>query len=702
MKAFIKKILSIVTLGSALVAGSPAVIAAGLMTPSDASIPALEIKSHHVDVTIDNGYAITQVDQVFSNPNTTDLEAIYSFPVPEKGAVSEFTVWIDGQPVIGEVLKKEQARKLYEAEKAAGREAGLTEKKQHYRFEVSISPVRANQDVRIRMVYLQTAHVDNSMGRYVYPLEEGQTDSQADAFWSYNPVVKEDFSFNVNLRSAYPVTGVRLPEHPAAVISNSSDQEWQVALGKSIRSPAEVTRSEEVPSTSTAVKAEAESVVVATSNQAAMRLDKDIVVYWRLAPNLPGSIDLVTHREPGAARGTFMMTMTPGDDLAKITEGRDWAFVLDMSGSMSGKYQTMVNAVQGALGRLNPEDRFQLTLFDDQVMDLTNQWINATPENVTKWGNTLANTAPRGSTNLYAGLKQGLNKLDADRTGAIILVTDGEANVGITEKKQFLSMMEGHDVRLFTAVMGNGANRPLLNAMTEISNGFAVSVSNSDDIAGKLMEFTSKVSHEALHDVSLNISGIKTADLTPQQISSLYRGEQLVVFGHYWGSGEATVTLTGKVSGEAKTYRSRFDFPENETLYPEVERLWAYAKIQSLQDKIDYLGAEGDYKNAIIDLAVENSLVTDHTSMIVMRDEQFAAQGIERKNKQRRAKETQAKATRSQAPVVNHRVDTSTPAFSKPRASHRSGGGNSGGGSLSLLLLLPLALLGVFRRRHLN
>jgi len=262
--------------------------------------------------------------------------------------------------------------------------------------------------------------------------------------------------------------------------------------------------------------------------------------------------------------------------------------------------------------------------------------------------------------------------------------------------------MEGHDVRLFTAVMGNGANRPLLNAMTEISNGFAVSVSNSDDIAGKLMEFTSKVSHEALHDVSLNISGIKTADLTPQQISSLYRGEQLVVFGHYWGSGEATVTLTGKVSGEAKTYRSRFDFPENETLYPEVERLWAYAKIQSLQDKIDYLGAEGDYKNAIIDLAVENSLVTDHTSMIVMRDEQFAAQGIERKNKQRRAKETQAKATRSQAPVVNHRVDTSTPAFSKPRASHRSGGGNSGGGSLSLLLLLPLALLGVFRRRHLN
>ncbi|MGB1310023.1 MAG: hypothetical protein ACPG47_02380, partial [Leucothrix sp.] len=64
--------------------------------------------------------------------------------------------------------------------------------------------------------------------------------------------------------------------------------------------------------------------------------------------------------------------------------------------------------------------------------------------------------------------------------------------------------------------------------------------------------------------------------------------------------------------------------------------------------------------------------------------------------KQRRAKETQAKTQRSQAPVVNHRADTNTPAFSQPRASHSSGGG---GGSLNFLLLLPLAILGLFARR---
>ncbi len=689
MKALLTKILTTITLGVALLATAPSAMAAGLMTPVDSSKPALSIKSHHVDVTIEDGYATTEVTQTFANPHQTDLEAIYSFPVPEKGSVSEFTIWIDGKPVIGEVLEKEKAKKLYEEEKAAGRDAGLTEKKKHYRFEVKVSPVRAGQTTKIRLVYLQVADIDNSMGRYVYPLEEGETDDQANAFWSYNPVVEEGFSFNINLRSGYPVSGVRLPQHPQAIISHANENEWKVNMTTSA-----------VTSNSNENEGSSNTATTSPTSQAAMTLDKDIVMYWRLAANLPGSIDLVTHREEGAKRGTFMMTLTPGDDLSKITKGRDWAFVLDMSGSMSGKYQTLVDGVQRALGSLNPEDRFQLILFDNVVEDLTKTWINVSPENVKYWGGKLASTQPRNGTNLYAGLNHALKALDADRTGAIILVTDGEANVGVTEKKKFLKLMSGHDVRLFTAVMGNGANRPLLNAMTEISNGFAVSISNSDDISGKIMEFTNKVTHSALHDLELKISGIKTADMTPDKISSLYRGEQLVVFGHYWGDGEANVKLSAKVSGEDKLYQSRFNFPKNETSNPEIERLWAYAKIQDLKNKIDYLGSDADFKNAIVDLAVDNGLVTDYTSMIVMRDEQFEAHGIERKNKKRREKEQLAKKQRAQSPVASRRVDAQQPAFKSKRSSFNLGGG--GGGAFNPLMFLPLILLGFYRRKKSN
>ena len=91
--------------------------AAGLLTPADGSGAQLDIREHHVDVVVEDGYAITTVNQVFFNSHGMDLEAIYSFPVPEKAAVAEFTVWIDGKPVSGEVLEKQQARQVYESEK---------------------------------------------------------------------------------------------------------------------------------------------------------------------------------------------------------------------------------------------------------------------------------------------------------------------------------------------------------------------------------------------------------------------------------------------------------------------------------------------------------------------------------------------------------------------------------------------------------
>ncbi|MFC1797589.1 VIT domain-containing protein, partial [Pseudomonadota bacterium] len=92
-------------------------------------------------------------------------------------------MWIDGQPVTGEVLEQEQARQLYEEEKAAGRDAGITEKNSYRTFETRVSPVRAGQDTRLRLVYLQPAEVDTGIGRYVYPLEEGGVDEEKLAFW---------------------------------------------------------------------------------------------------------------------------------------------------------------------------------------------------------------------------------------------------------------------------------------------------------------------------------------------------------------------------------------------------------------------------------------------------------------------------------------------------------------------------------------
>ena len=324
---------------------------AGLMTPTGSNLTNIEIRQHHVNVVIEDGYAITTVEQVFANPHSTDLEAIYSFPVPEKAAVGEFTYWIDGSPVTGEALEKQQAREIYQQEKQAGRETALTEQDNYKTFDIAIYPVRAGQEVRISLTYIQPVHIDSSIGRFVYPLEEGGVDEQKMSFWTYNEAVEEAFSFNLSFRSSWPIDDFRLPQHPQANIQQLSDSEWNVSLVNEVTAIEEGTLSGTIP-----------SVV--------HRLDQDIVVYWRQVQGLPGSVEMITYKEDPAERGTFMLTLTPGDDLAPITDGRDWVFVLDFSGSMEGKFHSLIEGVNKGLGRLNPNDRFRIILFNNQAREI--------------------------------------------------------------------------------------------------------------------------------------------------------------------------------------------------------------------------------------------------------------------------------------------------------------------------------------------
>ena len=636
------------------------------------------------------------MDQVFYNPHQKDMEAIYSFPVPDKAAVSEFVMWIDGKPVTGEVLEKKRAREVYEDQKSQGNDSGITEKNEYKTFEITVSPVRAQQEARIRLSYYQPAHVDTGIGRYVYPLEEGGVDDHALAFWTTNDRVTGAFSLDLEIRSAYPLSGVRLPNHPQAQVTQQGDK-WLVHMDNHLKSIPVADQSDPALTINNGVEEGEDTAVpaapVAVDNS--FRLDKDVVVYFRHAENLPGTVDLVAYKEAGAKRGTFMLTVTPGMDLQPITEGRDWVFILDISGSMKGKYATLAEGVSRTLKNMTDRDRFRIVLFNSSVQELTNGFVIANPQNIQTYTDRVAAIQPNQGTNLYEGMQLGLKALDADRTSSLILVTDGVANVGETQQRKFLELIRKYDVRLFTFIMGNSANKPLLQALTRESNGFAANISNSDDIIGKILEAQSKVNHQSLHGAEIKISGVKTTDVMPKKIGNVYRGQQLIVFGHYFGDGVAKVELTGKISGEDKVYSTEFEFPKVSEEHPEIERLWAYSTIESLMQEINDFGEDKDLKNSVTDLGVEFSLVTDYTSMVVVKEDVFQKLGIDRRNQKRLKKEQAARTARRTQPVRSRRVDQAKPMFNNNQPTYSGGAGALGPGSL--LALSPL--LWGFRRK---
>src|ERR1043166_1246907 len=180
---------------------------AGLLKPVG-STDALSIKSHAVNVTIDNGYARTEVDQVFANGGSQDVEAVYTFPVPKQANLSELSLWVNGQELLGEVVEKEKARQVYRDQQSKGNDTALAEKDDFKTFDVRVGRVRAGSETRVRLVYYQPLEIDLNVGRYVYPLAEGGGDEERIAFWSVDEKVSSSFRFNLQLKSAFPVKDI--------------------------------------------------------------------------------------------------------------------------------------------------------------------------------------------------------------------------------------------------------------------------------------------------------------------------------------------------------------------------------------------------------------------------------------------------------------------------------------------------------------
>ncbi len=626
-------------------------MAAGTLTPVGSNFKPIEIRDHHIDVVINNGFAMTEVTQTFYNPNDRDLEALYSFPLPKTASLSEVTIYAGENEINGEVLEKGTARKVYESERDKGNNTGLAEKNGYQSFDFSVSPIPATDETRIRFVYYQPISIDTGIGRYNYPLEEGGTDDTGSSFWLQNDNVTGDFSANVTLKSSWPLVNIRVPGYEnEAAITRVDDGIHEIEL---IRHGG--------------------------------KLNRDFIIYYRLQENLPGRVELMAYRSDKSKPGTFMMIMTPGLDLQPINRGADYTFVLDISGSMASKIHTLANGVEKTLEQFHPNDRFRIITFNTRAKEITNGWVAATEENVQTYVVKVKTLGVNGGTNLYSGIDKALKNLDDDRATSIILVTDAVTNTGIVRPQEFYKLMKQYDVRIFGFVMGNSGNWPLMRMICNVSGGFAKGVSNDDDILGQMLLAKNKIAFECLHDAKLSISDVKTYDISNKAIGKIYRGQQLVFLGKYEKGGTASITLDATLTGKDKHYTTTFDFPDIDTTHPELERLWALDQIEMIENLANAgLTQEKESKKSILNLGLQYQIVTDETSMVVLSDSVFEERGIERRNRDRVAIERQAQVARKSQPRQNHRVDQKKPMFKHHAPS--VGGGAVGPWMVGLII----------------
>jgi Ca-activated chloride channel family protein len=163
------------------------------------------------------------------------------------------------------------------------------------------------------------------------------------------------------------------------------------------------------------------------------------------------------------------------------------ALVLDRSGSMSGRpLEAAKEAASRFASFLSPADRLSVVAFDDEVRTIYGP-AAAGGDGAQQ---AIAKLQPGGSTNLSGGWLKGLNHVQAapvDGTNRVVLLTDGQANQGITDPDQLGGMVRaGAGNRVTTTCVGFGAhfNEDLLEGLGRQGGGNYYYVESVEQMSG--------------------------------------------------------------------------------------------------------------------------------------------------------------------------------------------------------------------------
>ncbi len=197
------------------------------------------------------------------------------------------------------------------------------------------------------------------------------------------------------------------------------------------------------------------------------------------------------------------------------------SLVMDRSGSMQGeKIQRAREAVCYCVDQLLPDDRVSVIVFDE-VVELRVPCQQATDKQQIK--RHIRSIEARGSTALHeAWVRGGIEvsqQLSPEVINRVMLVTDGQANVGETRNDRIISQageLAARGVSTTTIGIGNDFNEDLLIPMAEAGRGNAWHVREAAEMerifATELEGLTAQVGHT----VSLGFSpgdGVRVSDV---------------------------------------------------------------------------------------------------------------------------------------------------------------------------------------------
>ncbi len=557
------------------------------------SVDDLPLRSTQVNVQISGVIADVEMVQEYQNMGNEVIEAIYCFPLSTRAAVHGMDMYVGKRLIRAKIQEKKKAKKTFETAKREGKTASLLEQHRPNVFQMNVANILPGDSVKIVVKFTELLVPEQKVYSFVFPTVVGPRYSEVSASetdpsktWVQNPYLKDGlpviprFDLRLSLKAGMPVQDVICRTHKVDT----------VFVDKNTAS-------------------------LSLSSEEVLAANRDFVLEYRLAGD---SIHFGVLLHEGEKENFFLMMVQPPErpSIDSIPP-RDYIFILDVSGSMSGfPLDTSKEIMRSLFATLRPEDSFNLVLFAGESKSLGSESLPATTENINRAWALFDSQSGGGSTRLLPALKHAFKLAKEENVSrSLVILTDGYVDV---ELKTFDLIRDNlGTANLFVFGIGSSVNRFIIEGMAQVGQGEPFIVLDIHDAAPAARRFSNYVGSPLLTGIELDFQGLNVYDVEPKTFPDMFADRPLVVYGKWKGEASGSVTLKG-FTGEG-SFEQVLDVAESvqDSNQPALPYLWARNKLALLSD-YNELDRDSEYKLEATNIALTYNLASKFTSFVAV------------------------------------------------------------------------------------
>jgi Ca-activated chloride channel family protein len=564
----------------------------------------------HTDVALDvrGLVAAATVTQQYVNSTEQPLEAVYVFPLPHDAAVYDMEIRIGDRVIRSVIREREEAKRVYDAAKSAGQRAALVEEERPNIFTASVANLMPGDHVDVRLRYVEPLRWDEGKVRLTFPMVVGpryipgeqavghsgtgwalDTDAVSDASRITPPVRNpdsrsgHDISLAVDLDPGFEFGAVNSVSH-SVTVNRLPDGRQHITLASGSTIP-----------------------------------NKDFILEIQQGASTQPKTALFLSPDRESGETNFLLATFPPSAAPAERQPAEMLYMIDVSGSMAGTSITQARAaLQQALERLGPDDRFGILAFNHLYHEFSATPLAASADNVAAARQFVDGLQAGGGTEMLPALLHVMQKPQIPGyLRHIVLLTDGD----LGNEEQIFAALNAHlsGARLYTVAIGSAPNFYLATKMAQFGRGTFTHIANVSEISEQMGHLLDSIESPVLTDVNLSFEGVQVADLYPERPPDLFLHQPLLIYGRITQGQKGRVILTARAGGQP--YEATFPIDATTaTFHPGITVLWARQRVESLMDqwRQSEEGARDALRATIIAHAIHYRLVTRFTSLVAV------------------------------------------------------------------------------------